>query len=214
MLFAPIGVFCLLAKVTAEHGVGAIQSQLKYFFCVLGVLLLQFFVVFGGIVKLLAKKGVWSFFHRVREVILVAFSTSSSNATLPLTMTVAKDKLGLDPKISSFVIPLGATINMNGTAIMQGVAVVFVAGVYGVDLSIWDYLVVVGMATLAAVGTAGVPSVGLITLAMVFEQVQIPVEGIALILAVDRLLDMVRTVVNVLGDLVVATVIDRWAQGK
>ena len=143
----------------------------------------------------------------MRDAALFAFSTSSSSATLPVTLETARYKLGVKPTVSSFTIPLGATINMDGTAIMQGVATVFIAQVYGVDLSTTDLLMVVLTATLASIGTAGVPGVGLIMLAMVLQQVNLPVEGIALIIGIDRLLDMTRTVVNITGDCTVACVV-------
>lgn len=143
----------------------------------------------------------------MRDVQLFAFSTASSNATLPVTIETAEHRLGVDNKIASFTLPLGATINMDGTAIMQGVATVFIAQVYGIDLTITDYITVVVTATLASIGTAGVPGVGLVMLAMVLNQVGLPVDGIALIIGVDRLLDMVRTAVNVTGDTVATVVI-------
>jgi Na+/H+-dicarboxylate symporter len=144
---------------------------------------------------------------KMREAVLFAFSTSSSSATLPITLETAKFKLGVKSPVASFTLPLGATINMDGTAIMQGVATVFIAQVYGIDLTVTDYLMVVLTATLASIGTAGVPGVGLIMLALVLQQVNLPVEGIALIIGVDRLLDMVRTAVNITGDCVVGTIV-------
>lgn len=138
---------------------------------------------------------------------LYAFSTSSSNATMPVTLETVEHSLGVKNEIASFTVPLGATINMDGTAIMQGVATVFIAQAYNIDIGIVGYLTVIGTATLASIGTAGVPGVGLITLAMVLEQVGLPVEGIALIIGVDRLLDMLRTAVNVTGDAVVSTLV-------
>jgi Na+/H+-dicarboxylate symporter len=149
----------------------------------------------------------------MRNVALFAFSTASSNATIPVTMRAAEERLGAHKSIVSFVVPLGATINMNGTAIMQGVATVFVANAFGIELSMIDFLTVIGMSVLASIGTAGVPGVGLIMLAMVFQQVNLPVEGIALIIGVDRLLDMMRTAVNVTGD-AATTVIVAKSEGK
>lgn len=136
-----------------------------------------------------------------------AFSTSSSNATMPVTLKTVTQDIGVDPKIASFTIPLGATVNMDGTAIMQGVATVFIANAYNIDLTTIDYLMVILTATLASIGTAGVPGVGLIMLAMVLQQVGLPVEGIALIIGVDRLLDMLRTAVNVSGDAMISCVV-------
>jgi Na+/H+-dicarboxylate symporter len=144
---------------------------------------------------------------KVRDAVIFAFSTASSSATLPVTIETAIRKLGVSNSVASFTLPLGANINMDGTAIMQGIATVFIAQVYGVDLSVSDYLLVVLTATLASIGTAGVPGVGLIMLAMVLEQVNLPVEGIALIIGVDRLLDMTRTAVNVTGDCMVSCIV-------
>lgn len=143
----------------------------------------------------------------MRPAMLFAFSTSSSNATIPVTLSAARERLGADNSIASFTVPLGATVNMDGTAIMQGIATVFIAQAYGLELSMVQYLSVVATATLASIGTAGVPGVGLITLAMVLQQVGLPVEGIGLIIGVDRLLDMLRTVVNISGDGMVTTVV-------
>ena len=202
--WAPMGAFCLLAKTFAENGWGSILPLAKYFFTLLFILLLQGGVVFGAFLKLKLGLDPRHFFRKLSSLMAVAFSTSSSNATLPLTLEVCEKKLGINPRIASFVIPLGATINMNGTSIMQAVALVFIAQVYQIPLTAMDYVTATVMATLAAVGTAGVPGVGLVMLAMVLQQLQIPVEGIGLILGVDRLLDMVRTVINVLGDVVAA----------
>ena len=143
----------------------------------------------------------------MKDTAIFAFSSSSSSATLPITMATARNKMGVNRSVASFTIPLGATINMDGTAIMQGVATVFIAQVYGVDLTTTQLLMVVLTATLASIGTAGVPGVGLIMLAMVLQQVNLPVEGIALIIGIDRLLDMTRTVVNVTGDCTVACIV-------
>jgi len=204
---APFGVFFLLAKVFALQGFAAIVPLAKYFFVVLLVLIFHATVVYGGLLKMLSGLSPVKFFKNFREVPIFAFSTASSNATLPINLEVTEKKLGVPNSIASFTIPLGATINMDGTAIMQGVATVFVAQVYGVHLGITDYLMVIFTATLASVGTAGVPGVGLVMLAMVFRQVHLPVEGIGLIIGVDRLLDMVRTAVNVTGDAVVSCIV-------
>lgn len=205
--FAPIGVFCLLAKVFALQGFGAIVPMAKYFFVVLGVLIFHWTIVYGSMLKLMTGLSPIKFFKRYREVPVFAFSTASSNATLPVNLEVTEKKLGVPNSIASFTIPLGATINMDGTAIMQGVATVFVAQVYNVQLGMTDYLMVILTATLASIGTAGVPGVGLVMLAMVFKQVNLPVEGIGLIIGVDRLLDMVRTAINVTGDAVVSVIV-------
>ncbi|MEC4725675.1 dicarboxylate/amino acid:cation symporter [Shewanella sp. D64] len=206
MQLAPYGVFALMAKLALTLGLETFSSVVKYFLVVLGVLLIHGFIVYPALLKIFTGLNPFTFIRKMRDVQLFAFSTASSNATLPVTIEAAEHRLGVDNKIASFTLPLGATINMDGTAIMQGVATVFIAQVYGVDLTITDYTMVVVTATLASIGTAGVPGVGLIMLAMVLNQVGLPVEGIALIIGVDRLLDMVRTAVNVTGD-TVATVI-------
>lgn len=206
MQLAPYGVFALMAKLALTLGLETFGSVVKYFFVVLGVLLIHGFIVYPSLLKIFTGLNPFTFIRKMRDVQLFAFSTASSNATLPVTIEAAEHRLGVDNKIASFTLPLGATINMDGTAIMQGVATVFIAQVYGVDLTMGDYTMVVITATLASIGTAGVPGVGLIMLAMVLNQVGLPVEGIALIIGVDRLLDMVRTAVNVTGD-TVATVI-------
>jgi len=140
--------------------------------------------------------------RKIRSVQICAFSTSSSNATIPTTLYTTKNHLGIDNSTASFVVPFGATLNMDGTAITHGIATVFIANVYGIDLEIMDYLAVIAMTVLASIGTAGVPGLGLIILAMIFNQIGLPVESIAMILAVDRILDMLRTAVNVTGDMV------------
>lgn len=213
MQLAPYGVFALMAKLALTLGLETFGSVVKYFFVVLGVLLLHGFVVYPILLKLFSGLNPITFIRKMRDVQLFAFSTASSNATLPVTIETAEHRLGVDNKVASFTLPLGATINMDGTAIMQGVATVFIAQVYGVDLTITDYAMVVVTATLASIGTAGVPGVGLIMLAMVLNQVGLPVEGIALIIGVDRLLDMVRTAVNVTGD-TVATVVIAKSEGE
>ena len=200
MELAPYGVFCLLAKLFAGLGASAIIDLSLYFSTVVLALALHCFGVYSLILKTLTKIDPLAFFRHLRPLMMFAFSTSSSNATLPITLRTAEEKLGVDNRIASFTVPLGATINMDGTAIMQGVATAFIAQAYQVDIGMSGYLMVVLTATLASVGTAGVPGVGLITLAMVLQQVNLPVEGIALIIGVDRLLDMLRTAVNVSGD--------------
>jgi Na+/H+-dicarboxylate symporter len=209
MTLAPYGVFCLVAKVFAQTGFDAFQPLLKYFFLVLGVLLFHAAVTYSVMLRSLARLSPLAFFRRMRNPVTLAFSTASSNATLPVTLENAEHRLGVNNSIASFTVPLGATINMDGTAIMQGVATGFIAQAYGIDIGATGYLMVVLTATLASIGTAGVPGVGLIMLAMVLRQVNLPVEGIALIIGVDRLLDMVRTAVNVTGDSAVACVIAR-----
>jgi len=209
MMTAPYGVFCLITKVFAEQGFGAIIPLIKYFLVVVACLAIHGTIVYPTLLKSLSGLNPITFFKKARSPLLFAFSTASSNATLPVTLETAKDKMGVDNSIASFTIPLGVTINMDGTAIMQGVATVFIAQAYGFDLTLNDYVMVVITATLASVGTAGVPGVGLIMLAMVLKQVGLPVEGIGLIIGVDRLLDMMRTAVNTAGDLTVTCIVAR-----
>ncbi len=207
MSVAPYGVFCLIAKVFALQGFAAMLPLLQYFLLVLGVLVLHALITYSSLRRTLAGVNPITFFRKMRDPIALAFSTASSNATLPVTLETVEHKLGVKNSIASFTIPLGATVNMDGTAIMQGVATGFIAQAYGIDLLPIDYLMVVLTATLASIGTAGVPGVGLIMLAMVLRQVNLPVEGIALVLGVDRLLDMVRTAVNVTGDASVSCIV-------
>lgn len=207
MQLAPYGVFCLLVKLFASLGFGAILDLAKYFFTVLFVLLLHGLGVYGLLLKTLSGLGPLIFLRKMWKVMVFGFSTASSNATLPVTMRTVEHDLGVDNKVASFSVPLGATINMDGTAIMQGVATVFIAQAYNIDIGLMGYLMVILTATLASVGTAGVPGVGLVTLAMVLQSVGLPVEGIALIIGVDRFLDMVRTAVNITGDAVVSVIV-------
>ncbi|MBR9728978.1 dicarboxylate/amino acid:cation symporter [Shewanella intestini] len=213
MQLAPYGVFALMAKLSLTLGLETFGSVLKYFFLVIFILIVHALVVYPSLLKVFSGLSPIMFLRKIRDVQLFAFSTASSNATLPVTIETAEHRMGVDNKIASFTLPLGATINMDGTAIMQGVATVFIAQVFGIELSFTDYLTVVVTATLASIGTAGVPGVGLIMLAMVLNQVGLPVEGIALIIGVDRLLDMVRTAVNVTGD-TVATVVIAKSEGE
>jgi Na+/H+-dicarboxylate symporter len=207
MNLAPYGVFCLLAKLFTSQGFSAIINLALYFGTIVFVLFLHASVVYTSIFALLTRLNPLTLFKNMRPALLFAFSTSSSNATMPITLNVARTRVGAHNSIASFTIPLGATVNMDGTAIMQGIATVFIAQAYGLDLTMSEYLAVVATATLASIGTAGVPGVGLITLAMVLQQVGLPVEGIGLIIGVDRLLDMMRTVVNVSGDGMVTAVV-------
>jgi Na+/H+-dicarboxylate symporter len=204
---SPYGVFCLVANVFAEYGTDIFGNLFTYFMAVLLALFIQGGVVYSAILRFIGRLNPKPFFKKLFPVQLFAFSTATSGATIPLTMEASEKRLGVNHRVSSFVIPLGATINMDGTAIMQGVATVFIAGLAGVTLS-WDqYLLVITMATLASIGTAGVPSAGLITLTMVLSQVDLPTEYIGIILGVDRLLDMVRTSVNITGDSMVSTLV-------
>tara|TARA_B100001765_G_C19295336_1_gene246276 strand:- start:48 stop:599 length:552 start_codon:yes stop_codon:yes gene_type:complete len=163
-------------------------------------------ITYSVLLKVIAKVSPIIFIKKMRDAVVFAFSTASSNATIPVTLNTVEKKLGVDKAVASFTVPLGATINMDGTAIMQGVATVFIASVYQVDLSLADYLTVILTATMASIGTAGVPGVGLIMLTMVLAQVGLPVEGIALIIGIDRLLDMMRTAVNITGDSMVSII--------
>ncbi len=207
MKAAPFGVFCLIARTFANIGFDGFAPMLKYMSAVLIGLTVQLLVVYLGMLKLLTGLNPLTFLRKFIPVMQFAFSTATSNATIPLSIGTLARKIGVSEKISSFTIPLGATINMDGTSIMQGVAVVFVAQVFGIHLDFVDYITVIATATIASIGTAGVPSVGLITLSMVFESVGLPVEGIALIMGIDRLLDMCRTTVNITGDAVCTTIL-------
>ncbi|MBU8788056.1 MULTISPECIES: dicarboxylate/amino acid:cation symporter [Bacillus] len=207
MKFAPYGTFGLIATAIGSQGWNAIKAMGLYMIVVILALVIHTIVTYGSTIALFAKRNPITFFKDFSEVMIVAFSTSSSNATLPVSMDVAQRKLKVPEPISSFVQPLGATINMDGTAIMQGVATIFIAQVYGVELTIPQLLMVVLTAVLASIGTAGVLGVGLIMLAMVLQSVNLPVAGIALILGIDRLLDMVRTAVNTTGDAACAVIV-------
>lgn len=207
MVFAPYGVFALLAKTFATLGMEFILDLGKYFLVVLGTLLLHALGVYSLLLKLLSGLNPIELIKKMRPAMVFAFSTASSAATIPVTLSTVEKRLGVDNKIAAFTVPLGATINMDGTAIMQGVATVFIAQMYGIDIGMMGYLTVILTATLASVGTAGVPGVGLIMLAMVLQQVGLPLEGIAIVMGVDRLLDMVRTAVNITGDSVVSAIV-------
>lgn len=207
MKVAPIGVFCLISKTFAEIGFAAFGPMLKYMVAVTIALLLQCFGVYQILLLAFTRLNPIRFIKKFFPVMNFAFTTATSNATIPLSIDTLEKKIGVSKKISSFTIPLGATVNMDGTSIMQGVAVVFIAQVYGIKLSGGDLLTVIAIATLASIGTAGVPSVGLITLAMVLSSIGLPTEGIALIMGIDRILDMLRTAVNVTGDAVCTTIV-------
>ncbi len=207
MKFAPYGAFGLIASAVGKQGFDAMKSMGLYMFVVLFALLVHMVVVYGGTLSLLARRNPVTFFKEMIPVMTVAFSTSSSSATLPVSMEVAQKRLQVPKSISSFVQPLGAAINMDGTAIMQGVATIFIAQVVGADLTLMQLATVVLTAVLASIGTASVPGVGLVMLTMVLQSVNLPVEGIALIIGIDRLLDMARTAVNVTGDTVCAVLV-------
>lgn len=205
---APLGVFALITETFATQGLEVFKPLADYFFAVVCALVLHLLLTYTSLLRL-ARLGIRRFLGKMRPVMTFAFSTSSSSATIPLTLSTLEQRLGVKNSIAAFTVPLGATINMDGTAIMQGVATVFVANVYGVDLGLGDYLTVILTATLASIGTAAVPSAGLIMLAMVLGQVGLPVEGIGLIIGIDRLLDMLRTAVNVSGDAAVTCFVAR-----
>jgi Na+/H+-dicarboxylate symporter len=209
MKLAPYGVFALIARTFATQGFDAFGPLLKYFFLVLAVLFLHALVTYPVILKTFSGLSPRPFLSKLRDVQVFAFSTASSNATIPVTLKTVEERLGVKNSVASFTVPLGATINMDGTAIMQGVATVFIAQAYTMGLDLTDYLMVIVTATLASIGTAGVPGVGLIMLSMVLTQVGLPVEGIGLIIGIDRLLDMVRTAVNVTGDSAVSCIVAR-----
>lgn len=206
MWLAPVGVFALMARSMASQGLDLLLPLMVYFVTVVAALFVHASLTYASLFRLLTGLSPWYLYRRLKDVLTVSFSTSSSAATLPVTMATT-DKLGVSPRVSSFTLPLGATINMDGTAIMQGVATVFIANAYGLTLAPSDYGLIILTATLASVGTAAVPSAGLIMLTIVLMQVGLPVEGVALILGVDRLLDMLRTSVNVTGDIVVTTIV-------
>lgn len=207
MELAPIGVFCLITRTFATLGFEAFVPMLKYMFCVMLALGLQCFGVYQLLLIIFTRLNPLKFIKKYLPVMGFAFSTSTSNATIPLAIETLEKKVGVSKRISSFTIPLGATVNMDGTSIMQGVATIFIAQAFGITLTIPQLATVVLTATLASIGTAGVPSVGLITLSMVLTSVGLPVEGIAMIMGIDRILDMTRTVVNITGDAVCTIII-------
>ncbi|UTZ38817.1 dicarboxylate/amino acid:cation symporter [Vibrio campbellii] len=207
MNLAPYGVFFLMAKLFTGLGLSAIFNLAEYFVVLAGTLLLHGLVTYSLMLKGFTGLNPITFLRKMKDAIMFAFSTASSNATIPVTMETAKHRMGVENRVSSFTVPLGATMNMDGTAIMQGVATAFIAQAFNIDLTMGDYLMVIMTATLASIGTAGVPGVGLVMLAMVLNQVGLPLEGIALIMGVDRLLDMIRTAVNITGDSAVTIIV-------
>ncbi len=207
MKFAPIGVFCLVAKTFSTLGIDALIGLLKYCFAVFLSLGIHCFGVYAILLVVFTGLSPIKFFKKFAPVMAFAFSTSSSNATIPVNIETLEEKLGVSRNLSSFTIPLGATINMDGTAIMQGVAVMFTAQAYGLHLTGGDYITVILTAVLASIGTAGVPGVGIIMLSLVLASVGLPIEAIGIIMGVDRLIDMARTTVNVSGDAVCSLII-------
>lgn len=207
MKVAPIGVFCLIARTFAGIGFDAFVPMLKYMFSVVLALALQCFVIYQLLLFAFTRLNPIKFIKKFFPVMAFAFSTSTSNATIPLSIDTLHKKMGVAKQISSFTIPLGATVNMDGTSIMQGVAVIFISQAYGIALTPAAIMTVILTATTASIGTAGVPSVGLVTLSMVLTSVGLPTEGIALIMGIDRILDMLRTAVNITGDAVCTTIV-------
>jgi Na+/H+-dicarboxylate symporter len=213
MRLAPYGVLALIASVIGQYGVNILVTLFKYSLVVIGGLLIYTLSMNSLTVRFLGRLNPIRFFKAGREAMIIAFSTSSSNAALPISLECV-EHIGVPRQYSSFVIPLGATINMDGTALYQGVAAVFIAQIYGIPLSLTNQITIVLMATLASVGAAGVPGAGIITLAMVLKQIGVPLEGIALILGVDRILDMCRTTTNIVGDMACSTFIMASEQNK
>ncbi len=203
----PVAVFCLLAKTFANQGIDVLTPLIQYFVLVILVLLIHFLGSYSLFLALFSNLNRYFFYKKLKQLLVFTFSTSSSNASIPYTLDIVTRKYGVDKSFSSFSIPLGATINMDGTAIMQGCATYFLASYYGVTLEFTDYLTIIITATLASIGTAGIPSAGIIMLSIILEQVGIPLEGIALLLGVDRLLDMIRTSVNVAGDTCITCIV-------
>jgi len=203
----PLAVFCLLAKTFANQGVDVLTPLIQYFVLVTTVLLIHFLGSYYMFLTLFSNLKPFIFYKKLKQLLVFTFSTSSSNASIPYTLDIVTRKYGVDKSFSSFSIPLGATINMDGTAIMQGCATYFLASYYGIALEFTDYLTIIATATLASIGTAGIPSAGIIMLSVILEQIGIPLEGIALLLGGDRLLDMMRTSVNVAGDTCISCIV-------
>ena len=206
MKFAPIGVFCLMAKTFGSLGMEGVIPLSKYFICVIIGLAIQVFITYPSLLVLFTRLNPIKFFKKFTSVMFFAFSSSTSNATIPLNMDKLSE-MGVSRDVSSFTIPLGATINMDGTAIMQGVAVMFAAQAYGIDLGTSALLTVIFTAVMASIGTAGVPSVGLVTLTMVFNSIGLPIEAIGIIFGIDHILDMFRTAVNITGDAICTIIV-------
>ncbi|WP_296889702.1 dicarboxylate/amino acid:cation symporter [uncultured Methanobrevibacter sp.] len=206
MKFAPIGVFCLMAKTFGSLGFEGLIPLGKYFICVIIALAIQMFLVYPTLLIIFTRLNPIRFFKKFVSVIFFAFSSSTSNATIPLNLEKLTE-LGVSREVSSFTIPLGATINMDGTSIMQGCAVMFTAQAFGIDLGLSALITVIFTAVMASIGTAGVPSVGLVTLTMVFNSVGLPIEAIGMIMGIDRILDMIRSAVNVTGDAICTIIV-------
>ena len=205
--FTPIAVFSLLAKTFSTEGMDVFIPLIKYFSVVVLVLLLHFAFTYSLILRVFSSLSIQKFYSKLRSLIIFTFSTSSSNASIPFTLNTIVNKYGVNKSFASFSIPLGATINMDGTAIMQGCATYFLAAYYGIDLVFSDFVLIILTATVASIGTAGIPSAGIIMLSLILTELGIPLEGITLLLGVDRLLDMMRTSVNVSGDTCISCVV-------
>jgi len=205
--FTPIAVFALLAKTFSMEGLDVFIPLMKYFSIVVLVLLLHFTFTYSLLLKVFSNLDIGTFYAKLKSLIIFTFSTSSSNASIPFTLDVVTNKYGVNKSLASFSVPLGATINMDGTAIMQGCATYFLAAYYGIDLELVDFIVIILTATVASIGTAGIPSAGIIMLSLILTELGIPLEGITLLLGVDRLLDMMRTSVNVSGDTCISCVV-------
>lgn len=209
MFIAPIGVFGLIAKTFATLGYSAIIPIFKYLLAVIIALLLHALITYQGLLVFVAKYNPLVFFKKFSPIMILGFSTSSSAACLPSSLKTMEEDFGVSTTVAAFTLPLGNTINMDGTAIMQGVATIFIAQVYGIDLTMGNYITIILTATLASIGTAGVPGVGVIMLGMVLTEIGLPLEGIGLVMGIDRVVDMFRTTINVTGDAVCTLVIAR-----
>ena len=205
--FAPIGVFCLIGKFVISDGFNVFQEAFMYVILLISVLILHTFLTYSLMLKFFTNLSVVTFFKKMKDVAIFAFSTSSSAATIPVTLNTVENNLGVNKNVASFVVPVGATINMDGTAIMQGMATIFIAQMSGIELTLIEYVQVVILAVATSIGTAAVPSAGTITLIIILQQFGLPLEAIGIILAVDRILDMIRTSVNVCGDAAVSCIV-------
>ena len=205
--FAPIGVFCLIGKFVISDGLNVFQEAFMYVILFISGLVLHTFLTYSLMLKFFTNLSVVTFFKKMKDVAIFAFSTSSSAATIPVTLNTVENNLGVNKNVASFVVPVGATINMDGTAIMQGMATIFIAQMSGIELTLIEYVQVVILAVATSIGTAAVPSAGTITLIIILQQFGLPLEAIGIILAVDRILDMIRTSVNVCGDAAVSCIV-------
>jgi DAACS family dicarboxylate/amino acid:cation (Na+ or H+) symporter len=212
MKVAPIGVFCLIFSVMARFGFYLLFNLARYMVLVIGAMIVFVLIIYPLFLWFLGRWNPWLFFRQIKLVMITAFSTSSSNATLPTTMRVAEEEMKIPKEISSFVLPLGATMNMNGTSLFEGATILFLAQVFGVELKLGAQVVVVLMSVVTAIGVAGIPGGSIPLIMMVLGMVGVPMEGIAIILGVDRILDMCRTTLNVAGDLVTATIVNRFTK--